>query len=102
MPDALPIPNAASGAYSPDGRRIAYNPLAPRFEQWKQYRGGTVSRIWLYDTRARRSRRCRSRRRAPTTWTRCGLAASLYFRSDRDGEFNLFSYDAGIERGRSS
>ena len=48
--EALPMPNAASGAYSPDGRRIAYNPLSARFEQWKHYRGGTASRIWLYDT----------------------------------------------------
>ena len=46
----LPIPNAYQAAYSPDGRRIAYNPLPPAFEQWKQYRGGRVSRLWLYST----------------------------------------------------
>ena len=36
----LPIPHADRAAYSPDGRRIAYNPLSPRFLQWKRYRGG--------------------------------------------------------------
>ena len=41
----LPIPNAARGAYSPDGRTIAYNPLAPAFLEWKGYRGGRVSTI---------------------------------------------------------
>ena len=55
--EALPIPNAARATYSPDGRRIAYNPLGPAFLQWKHYRGGRTSRIWLYETR-------RSRRRA--------------------------------------
>ena len=50
MPDALPIPNADAGTYSPDGRTVAYSPIAPRFAQWKQYRGGTVSRVWLYNT----------------------------------------------------
>src|SRR6476661_10692624 len=49
-PEALlPIPNANRAAYSPDGRRIAYNPGAPQFLQWKRYRGGAVSRLWIYD-----------------------------------------------------
>src|SRR5690606_28612148 len=45
----LPIPNAAAASWSPDGKRIAYNPLSPAFLQWKQYRGGSASEIWLYD-----------------------------------------------------
>ncbi|HSC29206.1 MAG TPA: PDZ domain-containing protein [Vicinamibacterales bacterium] len=93
MPEQLPIPNAASGAYSPDGRRIAYSPLGPRFEQWKQYRGGTVSRIWLFDTSTH------AVEKVPQPPTRSNdvdpmwIGGSLYFRSDRDGEFNLYSYD---------
>jgi len=92
--EALPIPNAASGAYSPDGRRIAYNPISPRFEQWKHYRGGTVSRIWLYDTGSH------GIEKVPQPATRANdvdaawIGATLYFRSDRHGEFNLFSYDS--------
>jgi tricorn protease len=95
MPEALPIPNAASGAYSPDGRRIAYNPLAPRFEQWKQYRGGTVSRLWLFDVASH------AVEKVPQPATRSNdvdgmwIGGALYFRSDRAGEFNLFSYTPG-------
>jgi tricorn protease len=95
MPDALPLPNAASGAYSPDGRRLAYNPLAPRFEQWKQYRGGTVSRIWLFDLASQ------DIEKVPQPATRANdvdgmwIGGTLYFRSDRAGEFNLFSYVPG-------
>jgi tricorn protease len=95
MPEALPIPNAASGAYAPDGRRIAYNPLAPRFEQWKQYRGGTVSRLWLFDVASK------DIEKVPQPATRANdvdamwIGGVLYFRSDRAGEFNLFSYTPG-------
>ena len=32
----LPIPHADRAVYSPDGKRIAYNPLSPRFLQWKR------------------------------------------------------------------
>ncbi len=35
MEEQLPIPNAAAATYSPDGQRIAYNPIPPRFQQWK-------------------------------------------------------------------
>ncbi len=93
MPEPLPLPNAASGTYSADGRRIAYNPLGPRFEQWKQYRGGTVSRIWIYDTSTQ------AVEKVPQAPTRSNdvdamwINGVLYFRSDRHGEFNLFSFD---------
>lgn len=43
----LEIPNANRAVYSGDGRRIAYNPGAPQFLQWKRYRGGAVSQVWL-------------------------------------------------------
>src|SRR5439155_8548851 len=48
MPTQLPIPNAADACYSPDGTFIAYTPLSDRTQQWKHYRGGTHSRIWVY------------------------------------------------------
>jgi tricorn protease len=95
LEDQLPIPNAASGAYSPDARRIAYNPLAPRFEQWKQYRGGTVSQLWLFDVKSQEIEK------VPQPATRANdvdgmwIGGVLYFRSDRAGEFNLFSFTPG-------
>jgi tricorn protease len=93
--EQLPIPNAASGAYSPDARRLAYNPIAPRFEQWKQYRGGTVSRLWLFDLKSQ------DIEKVPQPTTRANdvdamwIGGMLYFRSDRAGEFNLFSFTPG-------
>ena len=34
----LPIPNAAQATFSPNGQRLAYNPLPQAFQQWKRYR----------------------------------------------------------------
>src|SRR5947208_6145097 len=48
MPTQLAIPNGVQASFSPDGERIAYTPIADRTQQWKHYRGGTVSRIWIY------------------------------------------------------
>ena len=91
----LPIPHGLRGAYSPDGRKIAYIPIQERFDQWKNYRGGTVSRIWIYDTVDH------SVLEVPQPEGRCNdtdpqwIDDVLYFRSDRNGEFNLFSWRAG-------
>ena len=92
--EPLPIPNAASGAYSPDGRRIAYNPLAPRFEQWKRYRGGTASRIWLYDTTNQSIEKVPQPASRANDVDAAWIGPVVYFRSDRNGEFNIFSFDS--------
>ncbi len=93
MEEALPIPNASSGAYAPDGRRIAYNPIAPRFQQWKNYRGGTVSRIWLYDPSTQAIEKVPQPPTRANDVSAMWIGGVLYFRSDRNGEFNLFSFD---------
>src|SRR6266571_8433266 len=41
-------PNASEATYSPDGSRLAYNPIYEAFNQWKHYRGGTHSVITLF------------------------------------------------------
>ncbi len=89
----LEIPNANRAVYSADGRRIAYNPGSPQFLQWKRYRGGAVSQVWLYDVASH------AIEKVPQPETRVNDAGpmwvndTIYFRSDREGEFNLYSYD---------
>lgn len=90
----LPIPNAAQATYSPDGRFIAYNPIGRAFEQWKGYRGGQVSQLWIIDTMTWEVEKIpqpagRSNDVDPM-WLTPGV---VWFRSDRDGEFNLYKYD---------
>lgn len=93
FPEALKIPNASQATYAPDGARLAYNPLYQAFNQWKHYRGGTVSTIWLYKFSDH------SIEKVPQPEDRCNdtdpiwMGEKIYFRSDRNGEFNLFSFD---------
>jgi tricorn protease len=89
----LPIPNASKATYSPDGARMAYNPLSEAFTEWKHYRGGMNSVIWLFTFRDNSSEKI------PQPEGRCNdvdpmwIGDTIYFRSDRNGEFNLFSFD---------
>jgi len=79
-------------SYSPDGSRIAYVPLNPPYTQWKNYRGGTASRIWVLTLSDL------SVEQVPQPEGRCNdanpmwVGDDLHFLSDRDGEFNLYSW----------
>lgn len=89
----LPIPNAATAAYSPDGSKIAYNPISGRFDQWKHYRGGTTSTLWLYDVASHAIEKIPQPAGRSNDVDAMWLGNAVYFRSDRDGEFNLYAYD---------
>lgn len=93
MPTQLPIPHGFEACYSPDGQSIAYTPLDDRSQQWKHYRGGAHSRIWIYHFKDQQVEEI------PQPADRCNdldphwIGTTIYFRSDRNGEYNLFAYD---------
>ncbi|MBV6520394.1 MAG: Tricorn protease [Gemmatimonadaceae bacterium] len=89
----LPIPNAARATFSPDGKHIAYNPIAPAFEQWKHYRGGRTSTVWIYDVATHAVTTIPQPPSRSNDVDAQWIGSRLIFRSDRDGEFNLYSYD---------
>jgi tricorn protease len=93
MEEQLPIPNAFYASYSPDGSQIAYTPLSDRFEQWKNYRGGTMSRIWVYDTKSHNVTEIPKPKGGSNDSKPVWKGNKVYFKSDRDGEFNIYSYD---------
>jgi len=91
--EQLPIPNAFWASYSPDGNSIAYTTIPDRFEQWKNYRGGTISRIWLYDIKSHKVVEIPKPTGGSNDSKPVWKGNKVFFRSDRDGEFNLYSYD---------
>jgi tricorn protease len=97
-PTKLPLPSAFEVGFSPDGKSIAYTPLSDPFPQWKNYRGGTATRIWIYDVATA------AVEQIPQPAGRCNdsdpswIGSKVYFRSDRDGEFNLYAYETGTKR----
>ncbi len=97
FPTELPIPNGLRASYSTDGKKIAYIPIAERFDQWKNYRGGTCSRIWIYDTGDHSVQEIRQPEGRCNDTDPVFIGDQVYFRSDRNGEFNLFSFDPATE-----
>mgnify|MGYP006283632843 CR=1 FL=1 len=98
QPEKLPIPTAFWGTYSADGKYLAYQPNYEVFNQWKHYRGGTLGRIWIMDMDTNEvvevPKPAGYSNEADPEW----VGNTLYFRSDRDGEFNLYSYDMGSQQ----
>ncbi|HEY0232213.1 MAG TPA: hypothetical protein VGC55_13250, partial [Dokdonella sp.] len=87
----LPLARAEGGAYSPDGSRIAYEPDFQWEPDWRGYRGGQTTPIWiakLSDSSITRIPRDNSNDRNPM-W----VGDAVYFLSDRDGPSTLYAYD---------
>ncbi|MCU1289731.1 MAG: peptidase, partial [Acidobacteria bacterium] len=98
LPAELPFPMAGGGAsFSPDGSRIAYMPLAPSFAQWKMYRGGRTTKIWignLADSSVEEITR-----RNSNDFTPMWIGDKIYFLSDRSGRnVTLYSFDTKTKK----
>ena len=97
-PAQLEIPNAYHTCYSPDGRYMVYTPYSDAFRQWKNYRGGTISTLWIF------SFDDHSVTEIPKPDGGCNdvdpmwIGDQIYFLSDRDGEFNLYAYDVSAKK----
>jgi tricorn protease len=95
-PVKLPLPMAASGSYSPDARRLAYVPNQQWEPDWKQYRGGQTTPVWiadLADLSVTEIPRDNSNDKNPM-W----VGSTIYFLSDRDGPVTLFAYDVDTRK----
>jgi tricorn protease len=95
IPERLELPNAYKATYSPDGTRLAYTPLGEPFRQWKNYRGGTATTIWLYTFSDHGTEKIPQPEDRSNDTDPMWIGDTVYFRSDRNGEFNLFAFDTG-------
>jgi tricorn protease len=97
FPVQLDIPNAWTASYSPDGKSMAYTPLSPQYQEWKNYRGGSISNIWLYSFSDHSVVKIPQPKEGCNDADPMWLGGKVFFTSDRNGEFNLFSYDTGTK-----
>ncbi len=98
LPSELPFPMAGGGAsFSPDGTKIAYMPLGAAFQQWKKYRGGRTTKIWignLADSSVEEIPRQNS-----NDYTPMWIDEKIYFLSDRNVKnTTLFSFDSKTKK----
>ena len=91
LPEALPMPRAGSGVYSPDGQQVVYSPLFRDFRTWKRYEGGWAQNLYVYDLANNSAQQITDHPRTERdpVW----MASGLYYVSDRDGTLELFSHD---------
>jgi tricorn protease len=100
-PEALPLPAAYEGSYSPDGQSFAYEPVTRWQEAWKRYHGGQNFPIWIANLKTLEIEKIPSNNTMDSSpvW----VGDQIYFLSDRavdgktgdgkTGAVSLFRYD---------
>jgi tricorn protease len=92
----VPVPKGSGGAFSPDGKRLAYMPARVATTTWRNYRGGMTSPLWiatLADSQIEALPNDGSNNRNPM-W----IGDKIYFVSDRTFTANLFSFDTKTKK----
>ncbi|WP_062059646.1 S41 family peptidase [Aquimarina longa] len=97
-PVELEIPNAWHATYSPDSNHMAYTPIQERFHQWKNYRGGTTANIWLFSFMDKSIIKIPQPNKGSNDVQPMWKGSEVFFLSDRNGEFNLFSYNTSSKK----
>jgi tricorn protease len=89
--EALPMPTAGSGDFSPNGTEIVYSPQSRDFRSEKRYGGGQANQLYIFDLKTSAAKRIAEGPRA--TRDAMWLGDTIFFNSDRDGHFNLYAYN---------
>ncbi|HKE56183.1 MAG TPA: hypothetical protein VKB46_05770, partial [Pyrinomonadaceae bacterium] len=88
--EALPMPTAGSGDYSPGGSEIVYSPQSRDFRSEKRYGGGQANALYIFDLKTNGAKRITEGPRA--TRDAMWIGDTIFYNSDRDGHFNLYAY----------
>ena len=91
--EPLPMPEAGSGSFSPDGTKMAYSPRFRDFRPEKRYGGGQANKLYIYDLATANVKLVSDSPRAcrDAMW----IGNTVFYNSDKDGKFNLYAYDTG-------
>lgn len=92
LPVELPMYMAYHGAFSPDGKHLAYTPYPETIWTWKRYRGGMTHPIWVVDVKTWEHVEI-PHENATDTFP-CWIGQDVYFLSDRNRVMNVFHWDS--------
>src|SRR3954454_11632692 len=89
--EPLPMPEAGSGSFSPDGTKMVYSPRFRDFRPEKRYQGGQANTLYIYDLATNDAKKISDDPHAArdAMW----IGGTIFYNSDRDGKFNLWAYD---------
>lgn len=91
FPTKVPLPVGWEGSYSADGKYLAYRPTPFPWGNWSHYRGGTSPRIWIANLAD--SSVTALPHEDENDFNPMWVGDTIYFLSDRNGAYTLFSYD---------
>src|SRR5436190_11832229 len=94
--EALPMPTAGSGDYSPTGAEVVYSPQSRDFRSEKRYGGGQANELYIFNLQNNSAKRITEGPRA--TRDAMWIGDTIFFNSDRDGHFNLYAYTVSSGR----
>jgi tricorn protease len=91
FPEALPMPIAGAGDFSPDANKVVYSYPFRDFRAWKRHEGGWAQNVYIFDLATNEAEQITDDPRADRDpmW----IGELIYFTSDRDGTLNLYSYN---------
>ena len=94
--EALPMPEAGSGSFSPDGSRMVYSPRFRDFRPEKRYSGGQANKLYIYDLKTNDAQLISDSPFASrdAMW----IGDTVFYNTDKDGKFNLWAYDPGSKK----
>ncbi|MBI5852857.1 MAG: PD40 domain-containing protein [Planctomycetes bacterium] len=94
----LRIPEGGPATLSPDGTKLAYNPIGREWRTWKRYTGGRAQDVYVYDLVRDQVERITDF--AGTDNWPMWLDDRIYFTSDRTGTLELWCYETVSKRTR--
>lgn len=88
---ALQIANGGFGVLSPDGSKIVFTPVDREFRNWKRYKGGRATDLWIYNLKENTSEQITNFEGTDQlpTWS----GDNIFFASDRDLKLNIWQYN---------
>ena len=88
---SLPIVNGGFGVLSPDASKIVFTPVDREFRNWKRYKGGRASDLWIYDLKENSSEQITTFEGTDQipTWS----GNRIFYASDQDQKLNIWQYN---------